>query len=89
MVGHVHQENHKCVAACEGMANCGQNAVLFTPPPIPTGLQDSSRIPTGVQQILNAIWILTKFEEYTNNCIHTNANYTELCRAVVTIHWGW
>jgi hypothetical protein len=23
--------------------------VLFTPPPIPTGLQDSSRIPTGLQ----------------------------------------
>jgi hypothetical protein len=34
----------------------GTVPVLFTPPPIPTGLQDSSRIPTG---LLDSSWIPT------------------------------
>jgi len=30
------------------------HAVLFTPPPIPTGLQDSGRNPTGV--LVDSYW---------------------------------
>jgi hypothetical protein len=48
----------------------GPESVLFTPPPIPTGLPDSSRSPTGV---------LLDFNHFSgNNLIATELQYKTL-----------
>ena len=47
----------------------------------PVRIPESTRTPTN----FGCNWILTKFEEYTSNCIHTNVNYTELCQAIIAV----